>query len=316
MKWRIVANGAALVVTISVVAAAGSTSLPATQSSASAASRGNALTILAGIRIEKERPSGYQRSLFKHWRDIDGDGCDSREEVLRRDSKSLPQVDGYDCSVVAGDWVSPYDGASWSDPSNIDIDHVVALKEVWDSGGWAWSEATRTAYANDTTDKRTLLAVTDRVNQQKSDKDPSNWMPPLRGYWCQYLSDWISIKARWNLSMDQSEFGRVKNVVTSLCTGLTIAGWKEAPLIGTMVNVTVPLAAPVTTTIPTTRTTTSATTTTSLNTTTTTTISGSSSFYVTPGAFCKPGGATGYSSKGVLYMCKTSNTDSRNRWRQ
>ncbi len=235
MKWRIVANGAALVVTISVSLAA---SLHATQSSASAARGGNALAILEGIRIEKEQPSGYQRSLFKHWRDIDGDGCDSREQVLIRDSKSLPQIDGYDCSVVAGDWVSPYDGARRGDPSNIDIDHVVALKEVWDSGGWAWSEATRTAYANDTTDKRTLLAVTDRVNQQKGDKDPSNWMPPLQGYRCRYLSDWISIKARWNLSMDQSEFGRIKNVVTSSCSGLRIAGWKEAPLFGTMVPVT------------------------------------------------------------------------------
>jgi hypothetical protein len=299
MKWRIVANGAALVVTISVVVTAGTAGLAATQSSASATSRGNALTILAGIRIEKEQPSGYQQPLFKRWKDVDGDGCDSREQVLIRDSKSLPQMDGFDCSVVAGDWVSPYDGARWEDPSNIDIDHVVALKEVWDSGGWAWSEAARTAYANDTTDKRTLLAVTKRINQQKGAKDPSNWMPPLRGYWCKYLSDWISIKARWKLSMDQSEFGRIKNVVTSSCPGLTIAKWKEAPLIGTMVPVTVPVTS--VTTILTTRTTTN---------------SGSSSFYVTPGAFCTPGGATGYSSKGVLYMCKTSNTDSRNRWRQ
>ena len=229
MKWRIVANGAALVVTISVGVAASSSSLAATQGLTSAASGGNALTILAGIRIENEHPTGYQRSLFKHWRDIDRDGCDSREQVLIRDSRSLPQIDGFDCSVVAGDWVSPYDGANWSDPSNVDIDHVVALKEVWDSGGWAWSEATRTAYANDTTDKRTLLAVTDSINQQKSDKDPSNWMPPLRSYWCRYLSDWISIKARWNLSMDRSEFGRIKNVVTSSCPGLTIAKWKVAP---------------------------------------------------------------------------------------
>jgi len=308
MKWRIVANGAALVVTISVVVAAGSTSLPTTQSSASAASRGNALEILAGIRIEKEQPSGYQRSLFKHWRDIDDDGCDSREQVLIRDSKSLPQIDGYDCSVVAGDWVSPYDGARWGDPSNIDIDHVVALKEVWDSGGWAWSEATRTAYANDTIDKRTLLAVTDRVNRQKGDRDPSNWMPPLRGYWCQYLSDWISIKARWNLSMDQSEFGRIKNVVTNSCTGLTIAGWKEAPLIGTMLPITVPVTSA--TTIPTTRTTVTA-----------TTSSAVKSGDIRPGAYCAPEDGLG-TYKGLSYICSKTNavglaySGGRARWRR
>mgnify|MGYP000217839777 CR=1 FL=1 len=63
-----------------------------------------------------------------------------------------------------------------SDRSDVDIDHVVALKEAWDSGAWAWSMSQRQAFANDLTDRRTLIAVTDRVNASKSDKDPSNWM--------------------------------------------------------------------------------------------------------------------------------------------
>jgi len=37
---------------------------------------------------------------------------------------------------------------------------------------------------------------------------------------------------------------------------------------------------------------------------------------VSPGAFCSPAGAIGNSKTGVLYTCKTSPTDTRNRWRQ
>lgn len=199
---------------------------------------GNALDVLKRIHVENENSSRYSRSLFNYPSDIDGDGCDTRQEVLKRDSTAFPQVDAFDCWVVAGDWISPYDGVGWSDPSNIDIDHVVALKETWDSGAWAWSEETRTAYANDTTDPRTLRAVTDRVNQQKGDKDPSNWMPPLKSFWCTYLADWVAIKVRWNLSMDQSEFGYIRNEIRRSCPGLTISNWSETPLTDILTPVT------------------------------------------------------------------------------
>jgi len=259
------------------------------------------------------------RALFEHWRDIDGDGCDAREQVLKRDSVTLPQVDPYKCKVIAGDWVSPYDGARWSDPTDIDIDHVVALKEAWDSGAWGWSAATRNAYANDTTDRRTLLAVTDNVNQQKSDRDPSNWVPPLKSYLCTYLGNWISIKARWNLSMDQSEWGRIKNLLNSSCAGLVIAPWSEAPLMGTMR--TSPTATSPTATVPKT-TATSPTATSPTATAPTATAPASVGVSVYPGAWCKPEGATGVYTNGKSYVCAKTNasgvaySDGRARWRQ
>ena len=125
MKWRIVTNGAVFAVTLSLGATfvAGATSR--TEASNSVKSVGGAgFSVLQTIRIENERPTGYVRALFEHWRDIDGDGCDAREQVLKRDSVTLPQVDPYKCKVIAGDWVSPYDGARWSDPTDIDIDPV------------------------------------------------------------------------------------------------------------------------------------------------------------------------------------------------
>ena len=322
MKLRIVTNGAVFAVTLSLGATFVAGAASRTDASNSVKSGGGAgLSVLQTIRIENESPTGYVRALFEHWRDIDGDGCDAREQVLKRDSVTLPQVDPYKCKVIAGDWVSPYDGARWSDPTDIDIDHVVALKEAWDSGAWAWSAATRNAYANDTTDRRTLLAVTDNVNQQKSDKDPSNWVPPLKSYLCTYLGNWISVKARWNLSMDQSEWGRIKNLLNSSCAGLVIAPWSEAPLMGTML--TSPTATSPTATVPkTTATSPTATVPKTTATSPTATSPASVGVSVYPGAWCKPEGATGVYTNGKSYVCAKTNasgvaySDGRTRWRQ
>ncbi len=340
MNWRIAANGAALVVAISSVAYVAGESSVAAETQRFAIN--DAKSVLASIKVENEYKTGYKRSLFVHWSDLDGNGCDTREEVLKRDSISKPQVDPYRCYVVAGDWYSKYDGKTLSDRSDVDIDHVVALKEAWDSGAWAWSISHRQAFANDLTDRRTLIAVTDRVNASKSDKDPSNWMPPLKSNWCAYLGDWISVKARWGLSMDQSEFGRVENLLASDCSTLTIASWSTAPVssispvttatTATTVTTTPSTTAPTTTqassssnagtatttantttttantTTTTTTTTTANTTTTTANTTTTTanTTLPSGAKDISPGSYCAPVDGLG-TYKGTVYVC--SKTD-------
>ena len=271
---------------------------------------GSALALLQTIRVENEYQVGYDRALFDHWRDIDGDGCDSRDQVLKRDSISLPQVDPVNCNVIAGDWVSPYDGGKWINPSDIDIDHVVALKEAWDSGAWAWSAAQRKAFANDTSDSRTLLAVTDSVNQSKSDKDPSNWLPPLQSYTCTYLGNWIAVKVRWSLSMDSSEYGRINNLLQSTCSSLDIAPIPNLPDIsgGTTAITNPPVASTNSTVTP-------------------NTASAGSVAQISPGSYCSPEGAIGYytlsgSTTPTTYVC--SKTDAtgvpysggRARWRR
>ena len=271
---------------------------------------GSALALLQTIRVENEYQVGYDRALFDHWRDIDGDGCDSRDQVLKRDSISLPQVDPVNCNVIAGDWVSPYDGGRWSNPSDIDIDHVVALKEAWDSGAWAWSAAQRKAFANDTSDSRTLLAVTDSVNQSKSDKDPSNWLPPLQSYTCTYLGNWIAVKVRWSLSMDSSEYGRIKNLLQSTCSSLDIAPIPNLPNIsGGTTAITNPPAASINSTV------------------TPNTASAGSVAQISPGSYCSPEGAIGYytlsgSTTPTTYVCSKTDASGvpysggRARWRR
>ncbi|MFM7773091.1 MAG: HNH endonuclease family protein [Acidimicrobiaceae bacterium] len=328
MKWRIAANGAALVVAISSVAyASGETSVAAKPQKFVA---NDAKSVLASIKVENEYKSGYRRSLFVHWSDLDGNGCDTREDVLKRDSISKPQVDPYRCYVVAGDWYSKYDGKTLSDRSDVDIDHVVALKEAWDSGAWAWSMSQRQAFANDLTDRRTLIAVSDRVNASKSDKDPSNWMPPLKSYWCTYLSDWISVKARWGLSMDQSEFGRIKNLLASDCSTLTIAGWGAVPSLagvpatsGTTVATNSPATTntPATSNTPATTNPTATTSATSVANSTVNTTSPSGVKDIYPGSYCAPVDGLG-TYKGTVYVCSKTNAEGspyaggRARWRK
>ena len=191
-----------------------------------------ALDVLALITVENEQQAGYDRDLFAYGDVVDPYGCRTRARVLIRDSITPAQVAFPGCAVIAGDWLSMYDGVMWSDPAELEVDHVVALKEAWDSGAWGWTAERRSAFGNDLEDPRSLRAVTGSVNQSKGAADPSNWIPPNSDFVCTYLSDWISIKARWGLSMDQSEFGRIRNLLTDRCPDQTIAPWPDTPPAG------------------------------------------------------------------------------------
>jgi hypothetical protein len=178
-----------------------------------------AIDLLASITVRNEASdAGYERDLFGYPRNFGG-GCDTRLRVLEAESAGFVQVDPIDCTVVAGDWVSPYDGVATSSPVDLQIDHLVALNEAWQSGAAEWDDATRVAFANDLDDPRTLIAVTVEANQSKGNRDPSNWLPPNETYVCTYVSHWVAVKARWQLSMDQSEHGRIRNLLRGRCEG-------------------------------------------------------------------------------------------------
>jgi hypothetical protein len=172
--------------------------------------------------------AGYNRDLFDHWIDEDGDRCDTREEVLIAESRSRAQVDPYGCKVVAGDWFSAYDGLTFSDPSELDIDHVVALAEAWDSGASGWDASRRRAFANDLGHPEALAAVSASSNRSKSDLDPGQWKPTREAAWCQYARDWVSVKKAWDLSADQNEVDDLK-VMLRTCDGPSPSGGTPAP---------------------------------------------------------------------------------------
>ncbi len=156
--------------------------------------------------------AAYDRGLFEHWTDDDGDGCDTRAEVLQAES-ATPVVEGAGCTVVTGAWLSIYDGYSTPNADELEVDHLVALHEAWRSGASTWAPDRRRAFANDLGHPGALVAVTAAMNRSKGDRDPASWQPPNRAAWCLYATDWIAVKARWDLTVDDAEATALRNML-------------------------------------------------------------------------------------------------------
>ncbi|MXY77987.1 MAG: DUF1524 domain-containing protein [Acidimicrobiia bacterium] len=179
-----------------------------------------ATDVLAELRVAPEQRSGYDRELFSHWSDLDGDGCDTRREVLIRDSRVPSTLDpDRTCWVVSGLWYSHYDGEWVEGPSSLDIDHLVPLAEAWDSGAHGWEPGRREEFAND---EGALLPVTARSNRAKGASDPAGWMPSNEDFTCPYAAAWIAVKARWNLTMDHEESDFLQRLLAGRCSGATL----------------------------------------------------------------------------------------------
>ena len=116
----------------------------------------------------------------------------------------LPQVDLFNrCVIVEGDWYSLFDAVNYSgSPSELDVDHVVALSEAWDSGASKWTTAQRRVFAND---QLNLLAVTASSNRSKGDRDAGEWLPPSASAWCVTGAIMVTVKAKYQLSIDSRE---------------------------------------------------------------------------------------------------------------
>ncbi|OKK02125.1 HNH endonuclease family protein [Streptomyces sp. CB02400] len=166
---------------------------------------------LAALDVRAEDRTGYDRDLFPHWITQSGT-CNTRETVLKRDGSGV--VTDSSCAATRGSWYSPYDGATWSAASDVDIDHLVPLAEAWDSGAGSWSTSRRQSFANDLT-RPQLLAVTDNVNQSKGDQDPATWMPSRSAYRCTYVRAWVQVKYYYDLSVDSAEKSALQNHLAS-----------------------------------------------------------------------------------------------------
>jgi ABC-type Fe3+-hydroxamate transport system substrate-binding protein len=151
----------------------------------------------------------YDRDHFGGWADLDGDGCTTREEILTRDSGTGECPPKAPKRLVITD---PYTGQRVTGRSQIDIDHVVSLRDAWDSGAWSWTEARRVEFANDETN---LLASSDDVNRDKSDADPTGWAPDGHDARCRYASIYWETKRRWELVVTPPQ----EQALHNLCGG-------------------------------------------------------------------------------------------------
>ncbi|SDK01145.1 HNH endonuclease family protein [Streptomyces indicus] len=170
-----------------------------------------ARTYLGELTVKAEGSStGYSRDKFPHWITQSG-ACNTREVVLKRDGTNVQQDSS--CAATSGSWYSPYDGATWSAASDVDIDHVIPLAEAWRSGASSWTTARRQSFANDLAQPQ-LIAVTDNVNQAKGDQDPAEWLPPRTAYTCMYVRMWVDVKHHYGLSVDSAEKSALQSALS------------------------------------------------------------------------------------------------------
>ena len=171
----------------------------------------DALTVLNSLEVKgRAAKTGYARSQFPHWSDPDRNGCDARNDTLKRDLTQISFKGGTrDCKVLTGQLLDPFSGkviTFSSTKSNIDIDHVVALSNAWQTGAAYFDKTKRQQIANDPLN---LLAVDFSLNRQKGDGDAATWLPPLKSYRCDYVARQIAVKAKYGLWVTQPEKGAI-----------------------------------------------------------------------------------------------------------
>ena len=172
------------------------------------------LALLDALTVAVEQQGGYDRGLFRHWIDADGDGCDTRREVLLEEAVVAP-TRGAGCSLADGEWISRYDGLTeLGSGRGFDVDHLVPLAEAWESGAHGWSSARREQYANDLGYEHSLIAVSARSNRSKGAQDPATWLPPEAGQQCWYAAAWVHVKTRWTLTMDTTEVTTLRSILS------------------------------------------------------------------------------------------------------
>ena len=178
------------------------------------ASKVSALRLLRHLDVRREKNRNYDRSKFADWYDADGDGCDTREEVLIAESVTRIRV-GPSCSLRGGKWFSKYDGQTTRNSSTFDIDHLVPLAEAWGSGARKWGNTKRGRFSNDLGYRYSLIAVSASSNRSKGDRDPSEWLPPRRSYRCTYAKTYTATKWRWDLSVNPSERNALRRLISN-----------------------------------------------------------------------------------------------------
>jgi hypothetical protein len=262
---------------------------PAKPEPAAKAPTGSALAALKTIPQKGRAPTtGYSREQFgTAWTDTDHNGCDQRNDVLRRDltAETLkPKTRG--CVVLTGNLVDPYTGATieFRKPkaSAVQIDHLVALQNAWVTGAFAWSKQKRTALA---TDPLNLLAVDGPTNSSKGAGDAATWLPPRKPFRCTYVARQVAVKVKYGAWMTPGEHKAVANVLAG-CPDQKLPEVKPIPP-----GESSPAGSKVGSKA-----------------------GGSSGAEASAGAYCAPAGTKGVTDAGTAMVCSATSGD-RPRWR-
>jgi len=189
------------------------------------AKAGTALAAASALTVKGRAPkTGYSRDQFgQAWFDTDRNGCDTRNDILRRDLVSRAMQNA--CKVMAGTLApDPYTGTTirfiYGGASEVDIDHVVSLSDAWQKGGATWAAGTRLALANDPLN---LLVVGSSANRSKGDGDAATWLPPKTSYRCAYVARQVAVKGKYGIWVTAAERDAMTRVLAT-CPTLPLPG--------------------------------------------------------------------------------------------
>ena len=187
----------------------------------SAATEVTASSVLSSLPVKgRAAKTGYSRSQFgQAWADVDRNGCDTRNDMLKRDLTNIEfKVKTRDCVVLSGVLLDRYSGETITfvrgnvTSMEVQIDHVVALSNAWQTGAFKLTLMQRTAFANDPLN---LFAVKGRLNSQKGDGDAATWLPPLKSFRCTYVAQQIAVKAKYSLWVTAPEKEAMTRILTA-----------------------------------------------------------------------------------------------------
>lgn len=206
-----------------------------------------AIDLLATLPIKGRAPkTGYDRALFgQAWADVDRNGCDTRNDTLKRDLTGIKYTNSVPCKVQSGMLADPYTGTSINflrgaaTSSAVQIDHVVALSDAWQKGAQQLTTEQRTAFANDPLN---LQSTDGPTNMKKGDGDAATWLPPNKGFRCEYVARQISVKATYSLWITQAEHDAMARILAD-CSGQLAPTNQPAPVAPTPAPVPEPAPA-------------------------------------------------------------------------
>jgi hypothetical protein len=187
--------------------------------SSAGAAQSSAEKLLDSLAVKgRAAKTGYARDQFgQRWADVNRNGCDTRNDILQRDLTNIQFKPGtHNCVVLSGTLIDPYSGTRIDflrgnvTSMEVQIDHVVALSNAWQTGAFKLTLEKRTAFANDPDN---LLAVKGSLNSQKGDGDAATWLPPLKSYRCTYVSKQIAVKAKYGLWVTAPEKAAMKSIL-------------------------------------------------------------------------------------------------------
>ncbi|MDR6415652.1 DUF1524 domain-containing protein [Pseudarthrobacter sulfonivorans] len=205
-----------------------------------------ALDLLATLPIKGRAPkTGYDRALFgQAWMDVDRNGCDTRNDMLKRDLTAITYTNSVPCKVQSGRLADPYTGTTISflrgsaTSSAVQIDHVVALSDAWQKGAQQLTMEQRTAFANDPLN---LQSTDGPTNMKKGNGDAATWLPPNKGFRCEYVARQISVKATYSLWVTQAEHDAMARILGN-CAGQLAPTNEKAPVVAAPAPAAAPAA--------------------------------------------------------------------------